>query len=204
MNDNSRLIRLLGVPALLGGIIAVFLIVAFDQTGWGSPGTSAYQTYERLNRLMAGALLMMTTGWLGMVLWLSKGYGRWPAAFAFISSLLMAGGVAAEFWLYSDLPYREVNMRSAAFSLFSLSSLALDLSVTVLGISLWRSRLWPRWSALILLFALPLDLFAFFGLDSIFLAATILALVVGGHLVLFKASSAELGTAFIRQQENRF
>jgi hypothetical protein len=194
MNDKSRLIRVLGVLALVGGITAVFLIIAFEKTGWGSPGTAVYQTYEVLNRRMAGALLLMTAGWLGMVLWLPKGYGRLTAVVAFISSLLMVVGVAAEFWLYTDLPYAEANMRSAAFSLFSLSSLALDLSLTVLGISLWRSRLWPRWSALILLLALPLDLVAFFGLDSIFLASTILALVMGINLNFTKQFPAQVRT----------
>ena len=192
MNDKSRLIRVLGVLALVGGITAVFLIIAFEKTGWGSPGTAVYQTYEVLNRRMAGALLLMTAGWLGMVLWLPKGYGRLAAVVAFISSLLMVIGVAAEFWLYTDLPYAEANMRSAAFSLFSLSSLTLDLSLTVLGISLWRSRLWPRWSALILLLALPLDLVAFFGLDSIFLASTILALVMGINLNFTKQFPAQV------------
>ena len=194
MNDKDRLIRVLGGLALVGSVMAVFLIIAFEQTGWGRPGSFAYQTYEMLNRRMAAALLLMAAGWLGMVLWLPKGYGRWAAVITFISSLLMVVGVAAEFWLYTDLPYAEANLRSAAFSLFGLSSLALDLSLTVLGISLWRSRLWPRWSALILLLALPLDLVAFFWLDSIFLASTILALVMGLNLNFTKQFPAQVKT----------
>jgi hypothetical protein len=44
MNDKNRLIRLLGGLALVGGVMAVFLIIAFEKTGWGSPGTAVYQT----------------------------------------------------------------------------------------------------------------------------------------------------------------
>jgi hypothetical protein len=194
MKDKNRLIRVLGGLALVGGVMAVFLIIAFEQTGWGRPGSFAYQTYEILNRRMAAALLLMAAGWLGMVLWLPKGYGRWAAVVTFISSMLMMVGVAAEFWLYTDLPYAEANMRSAAFSLFSLSSLALDLCVTVLGITLWRSRLWPRWAAFVLMLALPLDVAAFLGLNAIFLASTILALVVGPNLIWIPPMAAEVGT----------
>ncbi len=194
---NWRLIRILAILALLGGITAVPLIIAFEQTGWGSPGSFVYQQYELLNRRMAVSLLLMAAGWLGMVLWLPQGYGRWAAVGAFICSLFMVVGVAAEFWLYTDLPYAEANMRSAAFSLFSFSSLVLDLCMMVLGISLWRSRLWPRWSALLLLLALPLDVAAFLWLDSIFLGATILALVMGLNLVFAKRISAQVGTAVL-------
>ena len=195
MIDRSRLIKVLGGLALLGGVTAVPLIIGFDQTGWDRPGSFVYQQYELLNRRMAGSLLLMAAGWLGMVLWLPKGYGRWAAIGTFACSLLMVVGVAAEFWLYTDLPYAQTNMRSAAFSLFGFSSLLLDLCAMVLGISLWRSRLWSRWSALILLLALPLDVFAFFWLDSIFLAPTILALVVGSHLLFGKRVSTQMGTA---------
>lgn len=195
MMKRKRFIQLLGILCFVGGITAVFLIITFEQTGWDKPGSLVYQTYEMLNRHMAGTLLLMAAGWLGMVFWLSQGYGRWAATGAFISSLLMVVGVAAEFWLYTDLPYAQTNMHSTAFLLFGLSSFALDLSVMVLGISLWRSRLWSRWSALVLLFALPLDLASFFWLDSIFLAAAILALVTGAHLTLTKRLPAQIGTA---------
>lgn len=195
MHEKSRLIRVLGGLALAGGVAAVPLMVGFDQLGWGSPGTAVYERYELLNRLMSGALLLMAAGWWGMVLGLPPGYGRGAAIVAFSSALLMVVGVAAEFWLYSDLPYAAPNMRQAAFGLFSMSSLVLDLGVTVLGMALWRGRLWPRWSAVLLMLALPLDLVAFFGLDSIFLAATILALVVGVNLLRINPVLVEMETA---------
>lgn len=54
--------RWLGVFSLLGGITAIPLMVAFLATGFGEPGTAAYGTYERLNRLMAVSLLLMSAG----------------------------------------------------------------------------------------------------------------------------------------------
>lgn len=195
MIDKGRLIQILGGATLLGGIAGIPLIIAFSQTGWGSPGTSVYQTYELLNRLMAGALLLMSAGWLGVFLWLPQGYGRWAAMSAFIGSIFMVIGVSAEFWLFSHLPYAGFNMRHVAFSLFSLSGLLVDISVTILGTAIYRLRLWPDWSVLILLLVLPLDVVAFFGLNSIFLISTILALVVGANLLRTKPSPAEMDTA---------
>jgi len=55
--------RWLGVLSVLGGITAVPLMIALLATSFGEPGTAAYDTYERLNRLMAGSLLLMTGGW---------------------------------------------------------------------------------------------------------------------------------------------
>ena len=56
MNNKNRLIHVLGGLALVGGVMAVFLIIAFEQKGWGRPGSFAYQTDEMLNRRMAAAL----------------------------------------------------------------------------------------------------------------------------------------------------
>lgn len=114
MTKSERLIQGLGSLCLVGGVTAVCLIIAFEQTGWDKPGSLVYQTYEMLNRRMAGALLLMAAGWLGMVLWLPQGYGRRAAAGAFISALFMAVGVAAEFWLYTDLPYAQIHAGQSA------------------------------------------------------------------------------------------
>ena len=194
MNNKSRLIRGLGIAVCLGGVMAVLLIFAFSQTEWGAPGSAAYQTYELLNRLMTGALLLISVGWLGLLFVWPGGYGRWGAALAFIGSLVMVIGVSAEFWLFSDLSYAGSTMRQVAYSTFSIGSLLLDIGAMVAGAAAWRSRIWPRWSALILLLTLPLDLAAFFWLDSVFLASTVLALVVGLNLNFTKQFPAQART----------
>jgi hypothetical protein len=145
---------------------------------------------------MAGALLLMSAGWLGMVWRLPKGYGRGASVLALIGSLIMVTGTAAEFWLFSDLPYGQgSNLRNAAWSAFGMGGLVLNVGATILGIAIWRTRIWPRWSAVVLMLALPIDVAAFFLLDSPFLGATILALVVGFLLLFVGKVPDEVETA---------
>ena len=174
--------RFLGILSLLGGITAVPLLIAFTITDWGEPGTAVYQTYELLNRLMTGSLLLMSAGWLGLYLRNDR-YGRWATLLALLGSLMMVIGTAAEFWLFSDLPYAGQNLRHMAFSTFSFGSLLLDVGATAVGIATFRSHIWPRWSAIILLLALPLDMVAFLWLNAIFLTTAVLSLVVGYNLL---------------------
>lgn len=171
-------LRFWGILSLVGGLTAIPLLVAFSVTGWGAPGTAVYQTYELLNRLMAAALLLMAGGWVGV--WRAlAGYGRWAAILALGGVLIMAAGTAAEFWLFTDLPYAGENGRQAAFTATSIGGLLLSMGATGVGLSIRRSRFWPRWSAIILLLALPLDMVAFFLLGSPFVTATVFALILG-------------------------
>lgn len=177
--------RFLGILSLLAGITAVPLLIAFCQTGWGAPGTAVYERYELLNRLMAGVLLLMAAGWVG-VCRLLLGYGRWAALLALIGVLTMAAGTAAEFWLYSDLPYGADNLRQTAFSIVGAGGWLLDIGAMVVGTAVWRSGLWPRWCAIILLLALPMDIIAFIYLNSPFMTATVLANLIGWLLLMSK------------------
>ena len=171
--------RWLGVLSLQGGIAAAPLMIALMVTGYGEPGTVAYETYERLNRLMAVSLLLMSAGWLGARLAWPAGPGRWAAALAFMGSLVVAGGNAAEFWLFSELPYGVAgNGRDLSWIAFSIGNLVMDIGATLLGIAAWRSRFWPRWSAVLLMAALPLDVLSFFTVSP-FLLPAILAVAIG-------------------------
>lgn len=128
--------RRLGASSVLGGITVIPLMIAFVVTGFGEPGTAAYETYERLNRLMAVSLLLMSVGWLGARLEWPSGYGRWAASVALIGSLTMVAGNVAEFWLFTDLPYGVTgNGRDLSWMAFSLGSLVMDIGVTC-----WVSR----------------------------------------------------------------
>ncbi len=138
----------------------------------------------------------MAAGWLGVVLIWSQSYGRYAAIVAFIGSLIMVAGTAAEFWLFSDLPYaRGSNLRNAAWSTFGVGSLLLDVGALTLGIAVWRSRLWPRWSAMILMLALPMDFATFILQGSPFLATAVLALLIAYLLLSVGKAPAEVGTA---------
>jgi hypothetical protein len=179
MNIGKKPTKWLGILSLIGGVTAVPLMIAFAITGWGAPGTAAYRTYELLNRLMAISLLLMAAGWLGLAFRIPAGYGRWGAWLALLASLVMVAGNAAEFYLFSDQPYGNFsNQRNISWTAFSLGSLVLDIGATIVGVAMWRRRLWPRWSGMLLMLALPLDILAFFILSP-FLGPAVLALAVG-------------------------
>jgi len=63
MKTGNKWTKVLGILSLVGGITVVPLMIAFARTGWGTPGTAAYETYELLNRLTAFSLLLMAAGW---------------------------------------------------------------------------------------------------------------------------------------------
>jgi hypothetical protein len=183
MNNFAKKGKWLGMLSLLGGVIALPLITAFALTGWGEPGTAAYQTYESLNRLTSIALLLMISGWLGLVVVIQPGYGRWGAILALVGSVAMLIGSAAEFWLFTDQPYGDPdNLRSASWMAFSLGSLVMDVGATLAGVALWRARTRPRWIAPILLLALPLDIVAFFVISP-FLGPAAMAVALGWWLI---------------------
>ncbi len=56
----------------------------------------------------------------------------------------------------------------------------------VVGTAVWRSGRWPRWVAISLLLALPIDIIAFIYLDSPFMTATVLANLIGWLLLMSK------------------
>lgn len=47
-------------------------------------------------------------------------------------------------------------MRHTAFTTALIGNLVRDIGAMITGVFVWRSGLWPRWVAIILLLALPL------------------------------------------------
>jgi hypothetical protein len=159
---GKKSMKMLGILSLIGSLTAAPLMVAFALSGWGEPGTSAYQAYEPLNRLMAFSLLMMAAGWLVLALKTPNGYGLWGAWLALLAALVMVTGNAAEFYLFTDQPYGDYsNLRTISWMAFSLGSLALDIGASIVGVAVWRRRFWPRWGGMLLMLALPIDTLAF-------------------------------------------
>ena len=204
MEKDRRRVRWLGVLGLVGGFTAVPLIIAFAVTEWGPPGTLAYQRYELLNRLMALSLLLMSAGWLGVLLVWPGGYGRWGALLALLGSLVMVIGTAAEFWLFSNQPYGQTaSLRNAAWSAFGIGGWLLIIGAMLVGAAAWRSGLWPRWTAVILILALPVELVAYVVVDSPFLGATILALTISLQLLATEKIPLRLGRPFDDSEARR-
>jgi hypothetical protein len=181
MNIGKKPTKWLGILSLIGGVTAVLLMIAFASTGWGAPGTTAYRTYELLNRLMAFSLLLMTAGWLGLVARIPGGYGRWGGWLAVIGAILLFTGNAAEFWLFSGLSYDCCNVRHVAWSTFLFGLLVTAIGATLSGAAFLRTHHEPRWGGIFLILAVPLFILGF-GVAP-FLGPAVLALAVGWLLV---------------------
>jgi hypothetical protein len=178
--DRMTRQRILGLMSIVGGLIGIVLVVFFATNEFNYPGTAAYRTYEVLNRLIALPLLLIACGWLGLAFVVPKGFGRVAAWVAFAASVLMAAGTAAEFWLFSDQPYGVwANGRMISFLTFSVASLILYISATIVGVRLWRAEAGSRFGAVIFIAAIPLYIAVVFTLNSNFLVPSVLALVAG-------------------------
>jgi hypothetical protein len=100
----------------------------------------------------------------------------------------MAAGTVAEFWLYSDLPYGEDNLRNTAFSIFSISSLVAGLALLALGMRTLIRRQLPRYYSIVLILYLPIDIALFVTGQSIFLTSALVVILIAG--LTLRSSSA--------------
>jgi hypothetical protein len=181
--------RGLGWLSVAGGVAGVILSLGFAGTDWGEPGTAAYLTYETLNRLTSFALLLMACGWLGATLALPDGFGRAGAAVAFLAAVVMVIGNAAEFWLFTDLPYGDpTNARSLSWMAYMFGDLVQTIGSTMAGVHIRRAGMWSRAGAWALILALPISVAGFMFISP-FLGPSILALVTGWNLVRFASGN---------------
>lgn len=185
MKQETRVIQTLSVVALVGGLTSALSILLIGDT-FGLPGSPGYQEYERFNRVM-GLLLALESGVILAFYRQQRArlgrIGRFMVMLVFVAWIGMAAGTAAEFWLFSDLPYGADNLRSVAFSFFSLASLVVGLTLLVLGIRILVRRQIPALVGLLMLFYLPVDLAAFVADQSIFLASTLASIALALHLL---------------------
>lgn len=95
----------------------------------------------------------------------------------------LAAGTAAEFWVYSHLPYGESNMRSVAFSVFSISDLLVGLGLLALGIMMRRRETQFRLVVLAFFAYLPLSILMFAVGSSIFLSPALVSITLAGVIL---------------------
>ncbi|MAU00753.1 MAG: hypothetical protein CL608_26710 [Anaerolineaceae bacterium] len=180
MNQQKKHIQILNIAGLLSGLVAVVSIIIVGDT-YGVPGTSAYQTYESFNRIMAVLILLESCAIAAFYMQRQHLMGtveKILLSATFVAWLGMAVGTAAEFWLFSDQPYGANNMRSFAFSTFSVSSLIVGLSLLILGLRYIRNSQFPRYYVVFFLLYLPLDIVLFFSGQSIFLTSALFSILI--------------------------
>ena len=190
MKSRTKLIQILSVVGLLGGLAATISIIIVGDT-FGLPGSASYRIYENFNRLMAILIALETCAMIGFYFQQKDVFGnieRTALLIALIAWIGMAAGTVAEFWLYSDLPYGEDNLRNTAFSIFSISSLVAGLALLALGMRTLIRRQLPRYYSIVLILYLPIDIALFVTGQSIFLTSALVVILIAG--LTLRSSSA--------------
>lgn len=115
--------------------------------GWSGPGSVAYERYEFFNRLLPLALLPVVVGFIGLHAAQRRSYG-WLGTTGFVMVLvgfmLIIAGSVAEFWVFSDQPYRQPNGRSASYAIFLVGHPVLAVGTLLFGIATVRANVFPR------------------------------------------------------------
>ena len=142
---SSNLVRLSGLAAMLGGVLWPLWVVVEQSVGWGEPGSTAYQRYELINRLLPLAILPVVVGLVGLHVVLRRSYG-WLGTAGFITLLvgfaLMVAGSVGEFWIFSAQSYTGPG-RNASWVLFLLRHLVLAIGTVLFGIGIARAKVLP-------------------------------------------------------------
>lgn len=191
MIGNSQTAKILAAIGLFAGLAAAVSIVIVGDT-FGYPGSAAYRTYETFNRAMAIIIALQAIALAGFYL---QKRGSLPRIdrimiiIALVAWVGMAVGTAAEFWLFSDLPYAAANMRSVSFSIFSFSSLIAGLALFILGLRILLGRQLPFYLGVVLILYLPIDVFLFVTGQSIFLASALISVAIAGFTLVWAAAS---------------
>jgi hypothetical protein len=183
--------KTLGVIGLLGGSVALVAILIVGDT-FDFPGSAEYLTYEIFNRSMAVLLALQTCSLVAFFIGRYEVLGKIDKRVITIGLFAWAAmviGTAAEFWLYSDLPYpktpADFNMRVAAYLLFFLGSLTAGVALLVLVIRLFKRRIISSVLGVALVLYFPLY---FLGI-SIFIPPAVAAIAISGAALTSRRDS---------------
>ena len=191
MRGNKQAAKILAAIGLVAGIAAVVYIVIVGDT-FGYPGSAAYRTYETFNRAIAVIIALEASALVAFYLHKCNSLPRIDRILIIIALVAwfgMAVGTAAEFWLFSDLPYAAANMRSLSFSVFSFSSLIAGIALFVLGLRILLGRQLPFYFGVVLILYLPVDVLLFVIGQSIFLASALITIAIAGFALVWAAVS---------------
>lgn len=112
------------------------MFMAAGSVEWGPPGTSAYNTYQTLNRLVTVPAVMLVvgiaaSGWaarrrLGALGWLA-----WLIALS--GSVLVLAGNVSEFWVFTTRSYSD-SARNISWALFVMGVILLVVGGILAGV----------------------------------------------------------------------
>ncbi len=180
--------RALCFAGLVGSAYWLVLQTVLNPNAWGTPGSSAYASYETWNRLWPLGLLLMGLGFSGLYILvreLANRLVRIGAWLTFIGFALMIVGNAAEFWLFSDQAYGEMNGRNLSYFFgFFIGMLLMLVGNVLIGIGAWRAHVLPIWLCILLIAHLPLAFVAMINQVLIGPTPLVVAVVCGWVLLM--------------------
>ena len=146
------------IVGMVGG--AALLVIGYLQGDtFGFPGSEAYQKYEFYNRAFSIGLLLASFAYLGIYQRYANilpKSGKTIYTLTLISLIGIIFGNAAEFWLFSNLPYQQLNMRSISFTIFALGLLLLGVVSLIGGILFLKNKEIPLLAGVLLVAYFPL------------------------------------------------
>src|ERR671911_865958 len=171
----SRFVRMGAWAAMVSGVALVvsmllaWLVVPYERLGQ----TDAYLTssYSVSSGLRLFAFVLLVWGLIGIYGPQSRAagtFGLWTFVALFLSTVLAAGNVWAEVFVYPTLAQVAPDMVSGGFTteVSSYMSIGLTLSYPLffLGLILFAAttfwaRLYPRWIAVLLIVSVPVTFF---------------------------------------------
>jgi len=155
--------------ALVVSVVLAWLVVPYERLGQ----TEAYLTtsYSVSSGLRLLAFVLLVWGLIGIYGSQSRAtgtFGLWTFAFVFLSTVLAAGNVWAEVFVYPTLAQVAPDMLSGGFtteaSSYMSAGLTLSYPLFFLGLLLFAAatfwaRVYPRWIALLLIISVPVTMF---------------------------------------------
>ena len=186
--------QILGVLGVLGSLFWLGLNTLLSPD-WGPPGSARYLGYEAVNRLWSLGFAGMLCGYAGLYQrYALRGSrpGRVGFRLAAIGLVLMMAGNVAEFWLFSEQAYGEINGRNLAWIGVLLGMLAALIGAGLMGAAGLRQRqqLLPRWSALLFLSALPATIILILTAVALMGLPLVIASVAAGALAAWPGTAA--------------
>src|SRR5215212_6397665 len=174
-DGTSRFVRMGAWAAMVGGLALVvsmvlaWLVVTYERLGL----TDAYLTtsYSVSSGLRLLGFVLLVWGLIGIYGSQSRAagtFGLWTFAFVFLSTVLAAGNVWAEVFVYPTLVQVAPDMLSGGFtteaSSYMSAGLTLSYPLFFLGLILFAAatfwaRVYPRWLALLLIISVPVTMF---------------------------------------------
>ena len=171
----SQFVRAGAWAAMVGGMAVVvsvllaWLVVPYERLGQ----TEAYlsSSYIVSSGLRLLGLVLLVWGLIGIYGLQARSagtFGLWTFVFVFLSTVLAAGNVWAEVFVYPTLVQVAPDMLSGGFtteaSSYMSAGLTLSYPLFFLGLILFAAatfwaRVYPRWIALLLIISVPVTMF---------------------------------------------